>query len=239
MSVNELVASGRMWLVHMFEVTLGTRMRQLGTLLAAMMVAFVWVNLGDEPEVSTEEQAEMQRAINLAHFFEAENRTLKIEYENERRLREVSDRTITALSELIREQDEEILNQEQQLAFYRQLLEERGNPEDEIRIRTFEIVPDFRENHYQLLAVLVRGGAGESFSGMLDLALSLRDSGGAEFEHRPVFDLGALDTEFLYYLEFQAGFSIPPGTEILNGQLALFREDGELMVSRILADEVP
>lgn len=237
---RSLLAACKRWLFHMAEVTMGSRLRQAGTLVAALVVVFIWVNLGDGGTQEATESEELQRAINLAHHFEEENRRLKKETETEQRLRRVAERTITALSEQIRDQDEQILNQEQQLAFYRQLLEERGNPEDDIRIRSFEIVPDFRENHHQLLAVLVRGGAeGEAFKGRLDLALSLRNANGEEFEHRPLFDLGALETEFRYYHEVQTGFSIPQGTEILNGQLALFREDGVLMASRILVDQVP
>ena len=219
---------------------MGSRTRQVATLVAALMLIFIWVNVGDGDTASDADQEGLQRAINLAHFFEIENQKLKKQYETEARYRKVAEQTITALSEQIRLQDEQILNQEQQIAFFRQLLEERGSPGDEIVIRTFEIVPDFRENHHQLLAVLVRGGPdGEAFKGKLDLALSLRKTNGEEFEHRPQFDIGALNAEFRYYHEVQTTFSIPQETEILNGQLALFREDGELMASRILVDQLP
>ena len=239
MNPRVLLSIGRYWLGNIVEAVIGTRMRQIGSLIAILVIVFVWVNIGDDTLTGEPGPEELQRAINLAHHFENENRGLKQESETEQRLRRVADQTITALSEQIKEQDEQILNQEQQLAFYRQLLEERGNPEDEIQIRTFEIVPDYRENHYQLLAVLVRGGAEiDTFEGMLELALSLRNSNGDEFEHRPLFDIGSLDTEFRYYHEVQAVFPIPQGTEILNGQLALFRGDGELMASRILVDQV-
>ena len=231
-------ATCRVWLNNIVHAALGTRVRQVFTLLAAVLIVFIWVNIGADEEALDISEAELDQAINLSHYFEKQNRKLKQDIETELRLRRVAQQTITALSENIRQQDETILNLQQQLAFYRQLLVERDRPADEIVIRSFEIIPDFREYSYQLLAVLVRGGAGsEPFRGRLDLALSLRNTNGEEFEHRPVFEIGALDTEFRYYHEIEAVFAIPPDTEILNGQLALFSEDGELMSSSILVDQ--
>ena len=239
MSPKELFALCRTWMHNLLEATMGSRPRQVTSLVAALVILFIWANIGGGDGAGTQAGDEIDRAVNLAHHFEEENRELKLANEYERRLRRVAQQTITALSEQVRQQDERILNQEQQIAFYRQLLEERGRPEDEIVIRSFDIVPDFRENHYQLLAVLVRGGSdSEPFEGSLDLALSLRNSAGQEFEHRPQFDIGVMDTSFRYYHEVNAVFPIPTGTEILNGQLALFREDGELMASRILVDQL-
>lgn len=196
-------------------------------------------NLG-ETGADTDNPGYLKRALEVTRYFEDRSRTLQQNLESEQLRRKIAEQTITALSENIREQDEQILDQQQQLAFYRQLLEERGRTEVDTVIRSFEIVPDYRENFYQLSAVLVRGtGISEPFEGKLDLTLFLRDASGVSFDHAPTFEPAALDVKFRYYHEIQAVFFIPAGTDILNGQLVLYDDQDNPLASQILADLAP
>lgn len=227
------------WFDQLLAATFGTRLRSVITVSVIFAVIFL-LNNRPAPDAAQQEidAQELKRAINLAHYFEQENRRLLREVEDERRLRRISDQTTAALSEQLRQQDEDILGYEQRLAFLRQLLEERDSSQDQIDIRSFEIVPDYRENSYQLLAVLNRSGSDSAeFAGSLDLALSLRRANGEEIELKPVFELGALEVKMRYYVEVRSVFNIPPGTEILNGQLALFDAEGNLEASRLLYDQ--
>ena len=235
----KLLFSGYLrWIDRLLQATFGTRMRTVATVTAVVAVIFFLNRSAPDPEQQEVDAQELGRAIDLAHYFEQENRRLLRELEDERRLHRIAEQTSTALSNQLSEQDEKILGYEQRLAFLRQLLEERDSDLDEIAIRNFEIVPDFRENSYQLLAVLNRSGSdSEEFSGQLNLALSLRRDNGEVIELRPVFDAGALEVKMRYYVEIRAVFNIPPGSEILNGQLVLFDDEGNSQASRLLRDQ--
>lgn len=220
-----------------WDAAAGNLTRQLTSLFLLALVGTIIYNIeGDEADKISVTQ--LQTALKVTKFFEIENRGLSQELDDERRQRQLAEQTITALAENIKEQDGLILDQKQQISFYRQLLEERGRNESDATIRTFDIVPDFRDDYQQLSAVIVRNGAdNKPFKGRIDLALSLVDANGGTFEHRPIFEDGILEIEFRYYHEAQAVFPIPKGTEILNAQLVMFDKQGDPVVSRTLHEQ--
>ena len=149
----------------------------------------------------------------------------------------VANQTTAALAAQIRALDEQILDNEQRIAFYRQLLAERGSDASAVAIRSFEIVPDYREDSHQLVVVLSQPADSESFVGSLDLVLSLRSAERGEFEFRPAFAAGLLQVNFRYYIEFKEIFQLPPGAEIVNGQLVLRDAENEVVTSQILREQ--
>lgn len=222
---------------NIWDAAAGTRTRQFASLVVLGFLGILIYGVeGDDPGLV--EVAKLNTAIEISQFFEGENRNLAAELETEKRRRRLAEQTIHALAANVKEQDEIILEQNQQITFLRQLLDERGRTSTDMAIRTFDIEPDFRASHFQLSAVLVRSGTDKDpFTGRLDLALSLIDANGVTFEHRPLFNPGALDVTFRYYHEARAVFPIPTGAEITNAQLVLLDGEGEVIVSRTLHDQ--
>lgn len=232
------IVTCRAMISNIWDAACGTRMRQMTSFLVLGFVGLIIYGIeGDDPSLIN--VSKLNTAIEISRFFETENRTLAIELENEQRRRRLAEQTINALASNVKEQDEIILDQNQQIAFLRQLLDERGRTSTDTAIRTFDIEPDYRASYFQLSAVLVRSGTDkEPFAGRLDLALSLIDANGVTFEHRPIFNPGALDLSFRYYHELQAVFPIPTGSEITNAQLVLLDKEGQVVVSRTLHGQI-
>ena len=225
-------------LQHAFNAAFASPLRALATGVIIATCALIIFNLDDSQ--NTQAEGDLARALDVSRFFKERSDTLEQDLTQERLRRRIAEQTVTALSENIREQDEAILDNQQQLAFYRQLLEERGRSDVQTVIRSFEIFPEFRDNYYQLSAVLVRGtGIDEPFAGKLGLTLFLRDQNGASYDLTPIFEPAALDVSFRYYHEVQAVFSVPDGSDILNGQLALHDDNGSVVASKILTDIAP
>ncbi|MBF2735567.1 MAG: hypothetical protein ISN26_05770 [Betaproteobacteria bacterium AqS2] len=214
----------------------GTTPRMLAT-LAALGILAGWLALREPEAAGADADAELARALELARDYEAANSELRRELEAERRLRRVANQTTAALAAQIRALDEQILDNEQRIAFYRQLLAERGSDVSAVAIRSFEIVPDYREDHHQLVVVLSQPADNENFVGSLDLVLSLRSAERGEFELRPAFAAGLLQVNFRYYIEFKEIFQLPPGAEIVNGQLVLRDAANEVVTSQILREQ--
>lgn len=207
------------------------------SLLLGLFLTILLYPRAEEPPPVPPGGEQLDRALELAREYERENRELQRALEAEQRLRRVANQTTAALAAQIRELDEAILDSEQRLAFYRQLLEERGGAAGDIAIRTFEILPDYREDSHQLVVVLSQPGDSDSFTGELDLVLSLRDEQRGEFEFRPAFAPGLRQVNFRYYIEYRESFIVPAGAEIVNGQLVLRDAEGAVVSSRILREQ--
>lgn len=214
----------------------GTTPRMLAS-LAALGALAAWLALRPPAAGPASASAELARALELARGYEEANSELRRELEAERRLRRVANQTTAALAAQIRALDEQIVDNEQRIAFYRQLLAERGSDVSAVAIRSFEIVPDYREYSHQLVVVLSQPADNENFVGSLDLVLSLRSAERGEFEFRPAFAAGLLQVNFRYYIEFKEIFQLPPGAEIVNGQLVLRDAADEVVTSQILREQ--
>ena len=225
------------WLDRIFLVFFGSLKRAS---VSGVVLFILYIVLVPSQPDNAQLQENLAVTTNLVIQFEQEIRELREELQTEKQLRNIAEQTTSALAQQVSQQDSQLLDNKQQLAFLRQLIQERDTRDNyAIEFRSFDISPDFREDSYQIQAVLNRGGSDrELFNGKLELNLSLRSSDGRDFEYSPVITSGSLDIEFRYYTEIDLGFDIPPGAEVLNGQLILRNENNDIVASIILHDQV-
>ena len=166
--------------------------------------------------------------------------TFESQLATERRWRTLGEKTMTALTRQVRELNEDLLEQERQLSFFRQLLDEREGGESPVEIRSLVIVPDFRENYHRLESVLVHADRQSgNFRGRYELVVSLSGTGAQRVLRVPDPDSPASSIEFRFYHEINHSFSVPAGTEIKNAELLVYDRTGELMATQLLVDRAP
>ncbi|MCY4324441.1 MAG: hypothetical protein OXC81_00210 [Betaproteobacteria bacterium] len=196
--------------------------------LAAGYIAGHEPGSGDQAQV----QNELAASVTAAKYFEKKARQLQLDLEGERSRRRIAEHTATALASDIRTRDREFLETKQQLAFYEQLLAERGQGSDEVSVRNFTIDPDIHEASYRANVVLARSGnIKEPFVGRLQFNLVITDAQAAERDYSPAAEEEDVTVQFRYYLEKQVPFRIPIGHEIVNAQLLVLDSENRTIVA--------
>ncbi len=199
-----------------------------GSIAAVVGYAYGTRSVGSDEQLRTE----LEISLYAASYVERTARDLQGNRESERSRRRIAEKTAAALASDIRGRDAELLDANQKLAFYEQLLAERGEASADVSIRSFTIEPDFRESSYRANTVLARGGTIDTpFAGRLDLKLSITDAEGNERVYTPVVAEADLLIEFRYYLEKEIVFRIPVGHEIANAQLLLSDSGGAVLAA--------
>ena len=215
---------------HAFHLFFGSRLRAALSAAAISLAAGYLAGNGSGDESGL--RSELAASVNAAKYFEKKVRELQLDLEGERSRRRIAERTATALASDIRSRDREFLETKQQLAFYEQLLSERGQGSDEVSVRNFTIDPDIHESSYRAHIVLARSGnINEPFIGRLQFNLVITDANAAERDYSPAAKEEDLKVELRYYLEKQVPFRIPIGHEIVNAQLLVLDSENRTMLA--------
>ena len=219
--VIDTVAAAADLLRHGFHLFFGSRLRAALSAAAIGLAAGYLAGGGDSGSGDESKlRNELAASVNAAKYFERKARELQLDIEGERSRRRIAEHTATALAGDIRSRDREFLDTKQQLAFYQQLLAERGQESDEVSVRSFTIDPDIHESSYRANVVLARSGSiSDPFIGRMQFNLVITDADADERDYSPAAEEDDLKVEFRYHLEKQVPFRIPVGTEIVNAQL--------------------
>ena len=213
-----------------FYLFFGSRLRTALSAAAVGLAAGYLASGGGDNESGL--RTELAASVNAAKYFEKKVRELQLDLEGERSRRRIAEHTATALASDIRSRDREFLETKQQLAFYEQLLAERGQGSDEVSVRSFTIDPDIHEASYRANVVLARSGnISDPFVGRLQFNLVIADADAAERDYSPAAEEDDLQVQFRYYLEKQVPFRIPVGHEIVNAQLLVLDSENRTIVA--------
>lgn len=199
------------------------------------LAAGIVVGRGSVDDQARVSAAQARQSANLIRVLEAENRALKRNLQLERMRRNLSEKNLGALRGRMGRISDTLVENEKQIAFFKQLFKERDDLDTEVVIRSLAVNPDFREDGHILEAVLIRESAQstENFRGSYELAVNLERDGQSSIAHYPGPDRPNR-VDFRFYHEINEPFVVPAGAQILNARLSIRDDAGELVVSRIL-----
>lgn len=235
---------GRGWLTRtthaiatIRDILFGRHRDWVAFLVCAGLVLMVGVTIGRSTvDQGTRDSADrLRQSANLVRVLEAENRALKKSLQTERLRRNLSEKNLRALRERMGAISDTLVENEKQIAFFKQLFKERDAVDTEVVVRSLAINPDYREDGYTLEAVLIRGAADstENFSGSYELAVNIERGGETSIARYPSPDRSSR-VDFRFYHEINESFLVPAGAQILNARLSIRDDAGRLVVSQIL-----
>jgi len=233
-------AARRLTLV-LWESLFGAKRERTAIALCAgalLLIGFLVGRIVEGGDADSLRNAE-RRATNLLGVLEAENTILRQGLESERLRRNLSEKSLRALREQMETVGADLVRNEKEISFLKQLLQERTQIDSEVAIRSFDISPDFREDSYTLEAVLIRdvGAARENFTGSFDLAINIDSGGAAAVVYYPEGRAERAEIDFRFYHEIAAPFRLPAGSSILNARFSVYDSTGEIIASKILVEE--
>ncbi len=202
-----------------------------------LLLGFLLGRIDQDSNVDSAENRQ-RRAINLARILEEENRKLKEALQTEQLKRNLSEKNLKALAEQMEATSSSLVTGQKEITFLKQLLQERDNLDTEVQIRNLSISPDFRENSYNLQAVLIRNASNQrsNFKGRFELAINVDVKGKATIAYHPERGQRTPSMDFRFYHEINDSFLLPPGAEVLNARLSIYNSNDDLVVSRILIE---